>query len=81
MSQQVEPISNYAPVDHASAWRSDNRDRDSFVVQLQAHHLTALDQALQTAKQISKDAESITLDDFRLREIEVDIAAWRDEVM
>ena len=81
MSQQVEPISGYAPVEHASAWRSVERGRDSFVIQLQAHHLAAMDQALQTVKQKNKDAESITLDDFRLREIEDDIASWRDEVM
>jgi hypothetical protein len=36
---------------------------------------------LQTAKQNNKDAESITLDDFVLREIAADIAAWRDVVM
>ena len=71
----------HAPVDHASAWRAAERGRDSFVVQLQAHHLAALDQALQTVKQKNKDAESITPDDFCLREIEADVAAWRDEVM
>lgn len=81
MSQQVEPISSYAPVDHASAWRSAERDRDSFVVQLQVHHLVALDQALQTVKQNNRDAESITLDDFCLSDIEADVASWRDEVM
>jgi hypothetical protein len=81
MSQQVEPISSYAPVDHASAWRSGERDRDSFVVQLQVHHLVALDQALQTVKQNNRDAESITLDDFCLSDIEADVASWRDEVM
>ena len=71
----------HAPVDHASAWRGAERGRDSFVVQLQTHHLAALDQGLQTVKQKNKDAESITPDDFRLREIEADVAAWRDEVM
>jgi hypothetical protein len=71
----------HAPVDHASAWRAAERGRDSFVVQLQTHHLAALDQGLQTVKQKNKDAESITPDDFRLREIEADVAAWRDEVM
>ena len=81
MSQQAESVSNYAPVDHASAWRSFDRDRESFVIQLQAHHLAALDQALQTVKQNNREVESITLEDFRLREIEADIASWRDEVM
>jgi hypothetical protein len=81
MSPQAETLLSYTPVDHASAWRSAERDSDSFVVQLQAHHLAALDQALQAARHKNKDAESITFDDFRLREIEADIAAWRDEVM
>ena len=81
MSQQAESVSNYAPVDHASAWRSFDRDRESFVIQLQAPHLAALDQALQTVKQKNREVESITREDFRLREIEADIASWRDEVM
>ena len=81
MSSQAETVLSYSPIDHASAWRSAERDRDSFVVQLQAHHLAALDQALQAAKQKNTGAESMTLDDFRLHEIEVDIASWRDEVM
>ncbi len=81
MSQQAEPASNYVPVDHSSAWRSNERDRDSFVIQLQAHHLAALDDAVQAVKQNGKDAESITRDDFRMSEIEADIAGWREEVM
>ena len=81
MSQQAESVSNYVPVDHASAWRSFDRDRESFVIQLQAHHLAALDQALQTTKQKSMEIESITLENFRLRGIEADIASWREEVM
>ena len=81
MSQQAEPASNYVAVDHSSAWRSTERDRDSFVIQLQAHHLAALDDAVQAAKQNGKDAESITRDDFRMSEIEADIAGWREEVM
>ena len=81
MSPQSETELSYTPVDHASAWRSVERDRESFVIQLQAHHLAPMDRALQTVKQNNGEAESITLDDFRLREIEADIIAWRDEVM
>lgn len=81
MSEQIEPVSNYTPVDDASAWLAAERDRDSFVIQLQAHHLAALDKALQTVRQNNKDAESITPGDFQLPEIEADVAAWRDEVM
>ena len=81
MSQATEATATYAPVDHLSAWRASERDRDSFVVQLQPHHLAALDQAVQNAKQNNKDAESLTLDDFSLEEIKSDIAAWREEVM
>ena len=81
MSQVTESSATFAPVDHSSAWRASERDRDSFVFQLQSHHLAALDQALQNAKLNNKDAESLTLADFSLKEIESDIAAWREEVM
>ena len=81
MSQTTESAVTYAPVDHPSAWRASERDRDSFVFQLQQHHLAALDQAVQNAKQNNKNAESLTLDDFSLEDIKNDIAAWREEVM
>ena len=46
MSRATESTATYAPVDHLSAWRASERDRDSFVFQLQSHHLDALDQAV-----------------------------------
>lgn len=68
-------------VDHASAWRASERDRDSFVIRLQPRHLAAFGEAVARLKQQGVDAESIARDDFRLDDIEPDIAAWRDEVM
>jgi len=59
MSEATESAITYVPVDHLSAWCASERDRDSFVFQLQSHHLAALDQAVQNAKQNNKDAESL----------------------
>jgi hypothetical protein len=73
--------SDFAPVHHASAWRAAERDRESFVVRLQARHLDALDAALQASKQAVGDAESISRGVFDLGAIDADVAAWRDEVM
>jgi len=81
MSTQPETASSFAPVEHASAWRASERDRDSFVVPLQAHHLVALEAALRAAQQATDDVESITREFFDLAAIEADVAAWRDEVM
>jgi plasmid stability protein len=81
MSSQPETANTPGPIDHSSAWRASERDRDSFVISLQAHHLAALDAALRAAQQVSDDAESITRELFDLGAIEADVAAWRDEVM
>jgi hypothetical protein len=81
MSQVPGDATSYTAVDHASAWRACERDRDSFTVRLQTRHLQAFDRALQAAKLQSDDAESITRDLFDLRDIEADVAAWRDQVM
>ena len=80
MSQQTQ-ASSYMSVDHASAWRASERDRDSFIIRLQQRQLDAFDRALQTVKLKITDAEAITRDDFDLSEIESDVAAWREEVM
>ena len=80
MSQQIQ-ASSYLSVDHASAWCSSERDRDSFIIRLQQRQLDAFDRALQTVKLKITDAEAITRDDFDLSEIESDVAAWREEVM
>ena len=45
MTQQTQTVP-YVAVDHASAWRASERNRDSFVIQLQQHHLEAFDRAL-----------------------------------
>ena len=71
----------FLPVDHVSAWRASECDRDSFTITLEARHLDAFDLALQTVKQNTDNPESITRDDFRLSEIEGDVAAWRNQVM
>ena len=81
MTTQVETDSSWTPVEHASAWRSSERDRDSFEVTLQASQLAALERALRAAQQVTADAESITRELFDLGAIEADVAAWRDEVM
>lgn len=72
---------SYPRIDHPSAWRASERDRDSFVVRLQAHHLAALERALRGARQHAGGAESITRELFDLGDIEAEVAAWRDEVM
>ena len=80
MSQPVQ-ASPYLSVDHASAWRASERDRDSFVIRLQQRHLDAFEHALQASRLKTTDAETITRNDFDLSEIESDVAAWREEVM
>jgi plasmid stability protein len=81
MSPQVESATPWTPVEHASAWRASERDRNSFVISLQARHLEALERALRTAQQVTDDAESVTRELFDLGDIEDDVGAWRDEVM
>ena len=73
--------SMFAPVDHASAWRASERDRDSFVVTLNSTQLDAIDVALRNAQAVAGDAESIAHANFALDSIADDVAAWRDEVM
>ncbi len=80
MSQATQ-ASPYNAVDHASAWRAGERDRDSFVIKLQQRHLDAFEAALRSVQQKTADAESITGNDFRLSEIADDLIAWREEVM
>jgi len=72
---------SFSPIDHPSAWRASESSKDSFTVELTARHLEALDQALQTVKQKTTDAELITRDDFRLNGIVDDVDAWRNQVM
>ena len=72
---------NFSPIDHPSAWRASENDRDSFTVKLDARHLDAFDHALQVVKQKTDDPESITGDDFSLSEIDNDVSAWRRQVM
>jgi hypothetical protein len=75
------PLESLARVDHASAWRACERDRDSFVVQLQETHLAAFEQALRNAQKKAGDVESITRAIFDLADIEADVDVWREEVM
>ena len=70
-----------ALIEHPGAWCARDVGKDSFTVQLEARHLQALDQALQSAKRKTDDAEQITRDDFRLDAIEHDIKRWREQVM
>lgn len=72
---------DFSPIDHPGAWRASESSKDSFTVELTARHLEALDHALQTAKQKTTNAESITRDDFRLDGIEDDVNDWRNQVM
>jgi hypothetical protein len=73
--------SSFLPIDHPSAWRASERDKDSFTVELSEQHLEALDQALHAVKRKTTDAELITRDDFQLQAIEDDVTAWRNQVM
>lgn len=81
MNQGSSSTHNFLPVDHPSAWRASDNDRDSFTVKLDARHLQALDQALQAVKQKTDNPEAITGDDFQLADIEDDVTAWRKQVM
>ena len=81
MSEHALNQADYRKVEHASAWRADARDRESFVIDLQARHLDALARALEAARQSVDDAEAITRELFDLSPIADDVAAWRDEVM
>ncbi len=69
------------PIEHASAWRASERDKASFMVNLEPHHLRALERALDAVKQTTDDPESITREQFSLDELAEDIARWRAEVM
>lgn len=65
-----------------SAWRpSDFPDRDSYTVALSDAHLAAFDSALAVNRVAGRAPEDITADDFALRTIASDMAAWRDEVL
>lgn len=81
MNTPSEVPSSFAPVEHVSAWRADQRDRESFVIHLQSRHLDAFERALQTAKETAGDVESMSREHFDLAAIETEVAAWRDEVM
>ncbi len=69
------------PVDHPSAWRASDSEKSTFAFDLTERHLAALDRALQSVKQQTDDAESISREQFALDEIADDVAAWRDQVM
>lgn len=65
-----------------SAWRpSDFPDRDAYTVALSDAHLLAFDSALAVNRAAGRVPEDITADDFALRAIARDVAAWRDEVL
>jgi len=81
MKEVVAMNTDFSPIDHPGAWRASESSKDSFTVELTARHLEALDHALQTVKQKTTNAESITRDDFRLDGIEDDVNDWRNQVM
>jgi hypothetical protein len=65
-----------------SAWRpSDFPSRDAYAVALSDAHLGAFDSALAVNRAAGRAPEDITADDFALRAIAGDMAAWRDEVL
>ena len=66
---------------HSSAWRSSERGKDSFCIQLSSRQLDAMDKALQAAKEKTSDAEAMTRADFDLTDIQADVEAWRAQVM
>ncbi len=77
----MSSIPALALIEHPGAWRACDVSKADFSVPLEARHLEALDQALQSAKRKTDDAEQITRDDFRLDAIEDDIKHWREQVM
>jgi hypothetical protein len=81
MTLSPEIVADHAVVEHASAWRADRRDRESFVVQLRTAHLQAIDNALRAVRAQTTDAEAMGNGDFDLSAIDADVAAWREEVM
>ncbi len=81
MTDTTSTTLDYLPINHPSAWRASEYDKDCFTVKLNARHLAAFDHALQAAKQKTDDPESITGDDFLLTEIEDDVSAWCNQVM
>ncbi len=68
-------------IEHPGAWCARDVDKSTFSVELEARHLDAFEAALETAKQKTDDAESITRDDFVLEPIADDLRAWREQVM
>ena len=70
------------PITGPSAWRpSDFPSRDAYSVALSEAHLAAFDAALAVNRAARRAVEDIALDDFALRGIAGDVAAWRDEVL
>ncbi len=69
------------PIIHSSAWRSCERDKSSFCIQLSSRQLEAMDKALQAVRKKTSDAEAITRTDFDLTDIRQDIETWRAQVM
>ena len=72
---------DYSLIDHPSAWQASQNSKSSFTIELTPRHLEALDNALQTVRQKTANAESITRADFCLQDIADDVDAWRNQVM
>src|SRR5262245_40206396 len=70
------------PIIGPSAWRpADFPRRAAYTVELGDAHFSAFDAALGVNRAAGRAAEDIALEDFALRPIARDVAAWRDEVL
>jgi TfdA family taurine catabolism dioxygenase TauD len=70
------------PITAPSAWRPrDFADRDEYTVALTDAHRAAFDAALAASRATGRPTEELAKDDFPLRPIAADVAAWSDEVL
>jgi hypothetical protein len=70
------------PVTARSAWRpADFASPDAYTVTLGDAHLAAFDAALATNRAGHRATEDLTAEDFALRGVAADLAAWREEVL
>jgi len=70
------------PIAAPSAWRPrDLADRRAYTIDLRDAHLAAFDAALAVNRTAGRATEDVTADDFALRGIAADLAAWRNEVL
>lgn len=71
----------YPLVDHCSAWRATQLDKQDITIELEDKHLRAFDRALRTVNTAGVDLYDITPAHFGLTDIAGDVSQWCHEIM